>query len=224
MWPWRSVTARRRTPLDLGFGHGGVAEQQPAPIGGLQRGRGQWFRLDPTLGRARPRRDRRCRSAASRPSAGPRRWSVPALLSLFGTHEGHLCQEGVRVWPGDRVRSRAGYRSGSSSQLPGVTPARGGGSWGRRVLFVLACEGRVSPECGGWSGLTSRTRSRSGPLSGPFLLATLAIGCPARRGGLPPPAPTSRRWVSSAGTGPGDHLQRRQGRHHPTGATDRAGD
>jgi hypothetical protein len=137
-------------------------------------------------GRARPRRDRRCRSAASRPSAGPRRWSVPALLSLFGTHEGHLCQEGVRVWPGDRVRSRAGYRSGSSSQLPGVTPARGGGSWGRRVLFVLACEGRVSPECAGRSGLTSRTRSRSGPLSGPFLLATLAIGCPA-----PPRWPTA---------------------------------
>jgi hypothetical protein len=38
--------------LDLRFGHGGVAEQQPAPAGRLQRVRGQRLRLDPRLSRA----------------------------------------------------------------------------------------------------------------------------------------------------------------------------
>ena len=46
-----------------------------------------------------------------------RRWDSP----VRGTHKGHQCQEGVRTWPGDYARRRAGLTIllDPSSQVPG---------------------------------------------------------------------------------------------------------
>jgi len=52
--------------------------------------------------------------------------NTSARKTLGGTHEGHWCQGGVMVWPGDRGCSRADCSSGSSSQLP-VSRRRVGG-------------------------------------------------------------------------------------------------
>ena len=56
------------------------------------------------------------------------------MHTIFGTHKGHRCQEGVRIWPGDYARRRAGLTVllCPSSQLPGPAAARPGSSWSAR--------------------------------------------------------------------------------------------
>ena len=56
------------------------------------------------------------------------------VRALIGTHKGHRCQEGVRIWPGDYARRRAGLTVllDPSSQLPGPAAARPGSSWSAR--------------------------------------------------------------------------------------------
>jgi hypothetical protein len=46
---------------------------------------------------------------------------VSAQRPHIGTHKGHECQEGVRTWPGDYARRRAGLiiLLDPSSQVPG---------------------------------------------------------------------------------------------------------
>jgi hypothetical protein len=107
---------------------------------------------------------------------------VAVQLPLIGTHKGHRCQEGVRIWPGGYARRRAGLTVllCPSSQLPGPAAARPGSSWSARSRAaartneldagerrkILEGEegagcgwivrGRVCvPGCGGRSGLTS---------------------------------------------------------------------
>jgi hypothetical protein len=50
------------------------------------------------------------------------------VMVNFGTHKGHQCQEGVRTWPGDYARRRAGLiiLLDLSSQVPGLLAARPG--------------------------------------------------------------------------------------------------
>src|SRR5690348_18383765 len=58
-----------------------------------------------------------------------------AQRTLFGTHKGHQCQEGIRTWPGDYARRRAGLTVllDSSSQLPGSScRAAPGSGWSAR--------------------------------------------------------------------------------------------
>ena len=54
-----------------------------------------------------------------------------------GTHKGHQCQEGVRTWPGDYARRRAGLNVllDPSSQLPGRS------SRARKGWLRLDCQG-----------------------------------------------------------------------------------
>jgi len=46
---------------------------------------------------------------------------VRSSRTLIGTHKGPRCQEGIRIWPGDCARRRAGLTVllDPSSQLPG---------------------------------------------------------------------------------------------------------
>ena len=101
----------------------------------------------------------------------------------FGTHEGHRCQEGVRIWPGDYARRRAGLTVllDPSSQLPGPAAARPGSSWsarsraaartneldaGKRRKIIEGGEGPVAVELSGvacWFPVRGR---RSGLLLG----------------------------------------------------------
>ena len=57
-----------------------------------------------------------------------RPYKYTAQRTLFGTHKGHHCQEGVRTWPGDYARRRAGLTVllDPSLQLPGPAAARPG--------------------------------------------------------------------------------------------------
>ena len=60
---------------------------------------------------------------------------APDEITHLGTHKGHHCQEGVRIWPGDYARRRAGLTIllDPSSQLPGSCSPRGqGSSWSAR--------------------------------------------------------------------------------------------
>src|SRR5690348_2943771 len=52
----------------------------------------------------------------------------PTQRTHIGTHKGHHCQEGVRSWPGDYARRRAGLTVllDPSSQLPVLPAARPG--------------------------------------------------------------------------------------------------
>jgi hypothetical protein len=61
-------------------------------------------------------RPRCAHRASGRPSP-----SAAASRAVGGTHKGHQCQEGVRTWPGDYARRRAGLTVflDPSSRLPG---------------------------------------------------------------------------------------------------------
>ena len=103
--------------------------------------------------------------------------------TIRGTHKGHRCQEGIRVWPGDYARRRAGLTVLLDPSSPLPSPSRraaGGSSWsarsraaartneldaGKRRKIIEGGEGfgcgwivggRVLfPVCGRRSGLTS---------------------------------------------------------------------
>jgi len=51
----------------------------------------------------------------------PQALAIIAQRTHFGTHKGHHCQEGVRIWPGDYARRRAGLTIllDPSAQVPG---------------------------------------------------------------------------------------------------------
>ena len=98
-----------------------------------------------------------------------------------GTHKGHHCQEGVRIWPGDYARRRAGLTVllDPSPQLAGssrraargqagapaaaqrrgrtsLTPAGGGRSWrARKGSLRIGLSGRVRVP-GAWRAEWSR--------------------------------------------------------------------
>ena len=58
--------------------------------------------------------------------ADPSEATVRHAYPDSGTHKGHHCQEGVRTWPGDYARRRAGLTIllDPSSQLPGPAAAQ----------------------------------------------------------------------------------------------------
>ena len=61
--------------------------------------------------------------------------AAPAALNpVCGTHKGHRCQEGIRIWPGGYARRRAGLTIllDPSSQLPVLPPRGRGSSWSAR--------------------------------------------------------------------------------------------
>src|SRR5712691_12949209 len=86
---------------------------------------------------------------------------------LFGTHKGHHCQEGVRIWPGDFTRCRAGLTVllDPSSQLPGVFSPRGRGQAGAPAAAQR--RGRTSSTpTSGWRCSKARKGSVAVGLSG----------------------------------------------------------
>jgi hypothetical protein len=85
-----------------------------------------------------------------------------ALDPVRGTHKGHQCQEGVRTWPGDYARRRAGLDCSSGSFLAAAGPSRRAARSQAGAPAAAQRRGRTSltPASGGRS-----SRGRKGPVA-----------------------------------------------------------
>ena len=72
---------------------------------------------------------------------------------LRGTHKGHQCQEGVRTWPGDFARRRAGLTIllDPSSQVPGSSRRAARGQAGAPAAAQRRGRTSLTPASGGRS-------------------------------------------------------------------------
>jgi hypothetical protein len=71
--------------------------------------------------------------------------------TLIGTHEGHHCQEGVRIWPG-WLRAPPGWAdcsAGSSSRLPGPSRRAARGPAGAPAAAQRRGRTSLTPASGG---------------------------------------------------------------------------
>ncbi len=142
----------------------------------------------------------------------------------FGTHEGHCCQEGIRTWPGDYARRRAGLTIllGPSSQLP-VLPPRGQGQAGAPAAAQRRGRTSLTPASGGRS-----SRARKGPVADWLIRVVCWFPVRGGRSGLTSTHPAPRRRSGGchdhvSGTGLLSHVIERgagrrahaEGRAHP---------
>ena len=108
----------------------------------------------------------------------------------FGTHKGHHCQEGVRTWPGDYARRRAGLTVllDPSSQLPGSFRRAARGQAGAPAAAQRRGRTSLTPASGGRS-----SRGEEGPVA--VGLSGVACWFPVRggRSGLTSTHPAPRQ-------------------------------
>jgi len=88
------------------------------------------------------------------------------LDSLCGTHKGHPCQEGIRTWPGDYARRRAGLTVllDLSSQLPGSSRRAARSQAGAPAAAQRRGRTSLTPASGGRSSKAGKDSSAVGYL------------------------------------------------------------
>ncbi len=94
-------------------------------------------------------------------------WPSPAAISALldpvrGTHKGHRCQEGIRIWPGDYACRRAGLTVllDLPRSCPGLRAARPGGQAGAPAAAQRRGRTSLRPASGGRSSRARKGRLR----------------------------------------------------------------